>query len=635
MAKKKPAPKPAAKPAAKPKPKPKAPAKDKPKKPWAPVAGADFLGNAPGRPRPIDPRNIAAEGRNQSARDTGSVSEQLKDIYPQLARYQQGQIQYLGEKLDNKYTRQAVGQVNQSFGMADRMGDMGNQAVSIGDIAGRQISSLAPLAQQQANFAAGNINALAPQVTQISDAYMGQLGGLGSMLANQAASQFANAGPTALENQIAAMGSGAMGVRADQVSGPSNIREVTGADAQFVAGPQAAMARNVANVGAGQVGAGALGSTLMAQAMERAQSGGRLTAEANRDAVQAARAGMAARGMATGSAGVAAELLNRDRFARARQAEDNAFASAVQAADLERQFGNVANTMRADQGNQEVAARMALADQAAQNQMAQLGYQGSIEQFQAQAARNQQANLANQQRDQVLGEMAMRAQMANQAANMEQTAQNRQFMLNANNAFNQGQLDRRTLATNMATAGGNLFDTAGRLGMSGREVAGRLYDTAGRVGMLGTELMGNLYQTGANTQMTGRQIGGALMGDAARMRQSGAGMLADLDPYARAINPGMALGQTATNMGLGVIGNNMAGNRELIANAGSFNTNMQNNLYTNWMDNNAAIMGANQAAAGANAAGRASRQAGIMGMVGGIGGGVAAGAGIALGGIAI
>jgi hypothetical protein len=584
-----------------------------------------MIGNRPSPAQPIDPRNIAAEGRNQSARDTGSVSEQLKDIYPQLARYQQGQIQYLADGLNNNYTRQAVGQVNRSFGMADRMGDMGNQAVSIGDIAGRQISSLAPLAQQQANFAAGNINALAPQVTQISDAYMGQLGGLGSMLANQAASQFANAGPTALENQIAAMGSGAMGVRADQVSGPSNIREVSGAGAQFVTGPQAAMARSVANVSAGQVGAGALGGTLMAQAMERAQSGGRLTAEASRDAVQAARAGMAARGMATGSAGMAAELLNRDRFSRARQAEDMAFAQGVQGQDIERQFANVANTMRADQGNQDVAARMSFSDQAAQNQMAQLGYQGSIEQFQAQAARNQQANLANQQRDQALGEMAMRAQMANQAANMEQTAQNRRFMLDANSAFNQGQLDRRTLATNMATAGGNLFDTAGRLGMTGREVAGRLYDTAGRVGMLGTELAGNLFQTGANTQMTGRQIGGALIGDASRVRQSGAGMLADLDPYARAINPGMALGQAALSQGLGVIGNNMSGNRELIGNAASFNSNLQAGRFSDWMNAAGAGQAANIAGEAAinaaNITGGATRAAGRQQMWGNIIGG--------------
>jgi hypothetical protein len=108
----------------------------------------------------------------------------------------------------------------------------------------------------------------------------------------------------------------------------------------------------VADVRAGQVGAGALGGTLMEQAMRKAQSDGTLSAEASRDAVQSARSGMAARGMATGSAGLAAEMLNRDRFSRQRQFEDLAFAQGVQTQDLGRQFQNVGNTMQADLANQ-------------------------------------------------------------------------------------------------------------------------------------------------------------------------------------------------------------------------------------------------------------------------------------------
>jgi hypothetical protein len=49
---------------------------------------------------------------------------------------------------------------------------------------------------------------------------------------------------------------------------------------------------------------------------------GMLTAEQQREAVQAARAGMAARGMATGNAGAAAELLNRDRYVQQRRSQD-------------------------------------------------------------------------------------------------------------------------------------------------------------------------------------------------------------------------------------------------------------------------------------------------------------------------
>lgn len=117
----------------------------------------------------------------------------------------------------------------------------------------------------------------------------------------------------------------------------------------------AAQMDQVADVRAAQVGAGALGDTLMSRAMERAASDGRLSAEATRDAVQSARQGMAARGMATGGAGLAAELLNRDRFSRARMAEDLAFAQGIQDQDLTRQFNNASNTLQADLANQTTA----------------------------------------------------------------------------------------------------------------------------------------------------------------------------------------------------------------------------------------------------------------------------------------
>jgi hypothetical protein len=138
---------------------------------------------------------------------------------------------------------------------------------------------------------------------------------------------------------------------------------------------QAAGMGQVADVTAGQVGAGALGDTLMGQAMERAQSRGQLSAEASRDAVQAARSGMAARGMATGSASLAAELLNRDRFSRARMSEDLAFAQGVQGQDLSRQFNNVGNTLQANLANQQT----------------QFGREQII------SGNTQQANLANMQ----------------------------------------------------------------------------------------------------------------------------------------------------------------------------------------------------------------------------------------------
>jgi hypothetical protein len=49
---------------------------------------------------------------------------------------------------------------------------------------------------------------------------------------------------------------------------------------------------------------------------------GMLSAQDTRDATQQARAAMAARGMATGNAGIGAELLNRDRYVQQRRAQD-------------------------------------------------------------------------------------------------------------------------------------------------------------------------------------------------------------------------------------------------------------------------------------------------------------------------
>lgn len=64
---------------------------------------------------------------------------------------------------------------------------------------------------------------------------------------------------------------------------------------------------------------------------------GMLTPEQQREATQAARASMAARGMATGSAGAAAEILNRDRFMQERRAQDlNILGQSAQLAEQER-----------------------------------------------------------------------------------------------------------------------------------------------------------------------------------------------------------------------------------------------------------------------------------------------------------
>jgi hypothetical protein len=78
----------------------------------------------------------------------------------------------------------------------------------------------------------------------------------------------------------------------------------------------------------------------------------------------------------------------------------------------------------------------------------------------------------------------------------------------------------------------------------------------------------------------------------------------------------MALGQAALSQGLGVIGNNMSGNRELIGNAASFNTNMQGNLYRNWQDDYKEVHGGNMAADAARAASKRNSFDYVTGIIG-------------------
>jgi hypothetical protein len=64
---------------------------------------------------------------------------------------------------------------------------------------------------------------------------------------------------------------------------------------------------------------------------------GMLSAQDTRDATQQARSAMAAKGMATGSAGIGAELLNRDRFVQQRRAQDLGYlGQSAQLAEQER-----------------------------------------------------------------------------------------------------------------------------------------------------------------------------------------------------------------------------------------------------------------------------------------------------------
>lgn len=70
-------------------------------------------------------------------------------------------------------------------------------------------------------------------------------------------------------------------------------------------------------------------SQLQEQAAQELSYNRQLSPEQEREAIQQARSGMAARGLATGPGGIFAEALNRDRYATARAADRRQFASNV------------------------------------------------------------------------------------------------------------------------------------------------------------------------------------------------------------------------------------------------------------------------------------------------------------------
>ena len=351
-------------------------------------------------------------------------------------------------------------------------------------------------------------------------------------------------GPSALEQQFSALGSSAMSYRPDQVQAPTDIRNVQAINAQAarmgaVRDVRGVNAQRVANVRSRNVGAGALGGSLLSEAQRRVESGGRLSAEASRDAVQSARAGMAARGMATGNAGLAAELLNRDRYARTRDLENLGFAQNVQNSDVQRRMSNADMALQAARGNQAMAGQMSLADQAAGmdaqrlNQASDLTRGQTDAQFAQQAALSNQAagmdaQRLNQGRDTTLGQFFLNSQLANQEANMTQFNNNRAFV---------GQAGQQALQNDMARS-------QRRLGLGG--------------------------------------------------------LLMDMDPYRQALGPAFQLGMGTLGNTTQQVGNIFNNSLQQSGNVSSFNTNMGMSLRNSALNNNASMQAASMQAGAMN-----------------------------------
>jgi hypothetical protein len=301
--------------------------------------------------------------------------------------------------------------------------------------------------------------------------------------------------------------------------------------------------------------------------------------------------------MATGSAGMAAELLNRDRYSRARASEDLAFAQGVQQQDVGRQFQNVGNRLAASQANQQVGAQMSLANQGAAMDAQRLNQATDLSRAGTQAQLDQQVGLSNQA-------AGMDAQRLNQAAGLTVGQNNAQFAQQAALANQAAGMDAQRLNQQRDMGLGQMsMDAQARNQAANMEATGmnRAYMGQTANQLANTDLARGQYQLG--------------LGDA----------LLATDPYRQAMNPGMQMGQFAGGAAGNAILGQMGGMIDLSGNAATFNTNRQDSLYNNYRNNQAAMRSANMQAG-------ASSQAGMMGMVGS---GVGAAVGIAGIGIAI
>ena len=482
---------------------------------------------APPQAQPIDYAKLMAQS-SKAAREQyrDQLAAQIES-YPKMEALQLGTISKISENLNNRYTKAADDALQGAAGETIKLTQSGDR---IGSVADRN------------NQIAANAEAFA-------------------------------SGPTALDRQISRLGASAMRQRADQVQG-QRIDRTPNMQAASVRRVQDVRNQNIrasdAELGLLREaqGGGLLGQ-LESQAANDLALGRSLSAEQERDAIQAARAGAAARGMAAGNSAMAAELLNRDRYATQRENERRAFASGVlgqgtgirqaaNAAYLGRMEGNASRNLQAALQNQQKNLQLGLTD---------AQFQQSANAANFDAANNRAFTEAG---------YAQQADLANQDANQRQVEMNRAFLQNANQSGINSQLARGSYAGQMLGQTANLYG----------QQAGA-YQNAAALGL-------NI----ANQSMAN-------------------------DPYMRAFAPGTTIGGGTLGTSANMIGNTYNTATQMAGNVASFNANMLDSRYNSYMNNNAALQGA---AMQAGAAG----QAGTMGMIGSIGGAAIGAVGLAV-----
>ena len=403
----------------------------------------------PPQAQPIDYAALMAQSSKTASKQFRDQIKAQIEAYPQMEELQLGTINRISDNLNNDYTRQADAALGAAAGetiklteSGDRIGNVASRANAIGMSAEQFAQGRTALDEQIAGEASGAMGQRADQV-------------IGARVADVGRMQASQAGPASIVQ--GPQGYSPAEIRAQQINaaqaGPvANVQAATTGAPERVAGTrvagvgpmQSARVGRVQNVRSRDIQAsaaeqalmreatgGGLTGQLQAQATRDLALGRSLSAEQSRDAIQSARSGAAARGLSTGNSALAAEMLNRDRFATQREAERRTFAGSVlnqttgiqQAANqayMGRQDSNAGRAMQASLANQSVGANRAMQNAQFAQQAGLADNQNAQQRVLTEAGYAQQAGLSNQ--DFAFRSASQDAQFTQQAALANQQA---------------------------------------------------------------------------------------------------------------------------------------------------------------------------------------------------------------------
>jgi hypothetical protein len=441
-------------------------------------------GTPPPQAQPIDYEALMAQGSKAASKQFRDQLKAQIQAYPEMEGLQLGTISKIADNLRNDYTETADAAL---YAAADETGKLTAAGDRIGTTATRA-DELATSAQQFAQgptaldqqISALGASAMSQQADQVQGSRIGDLARMDSASVGSVGNVQGPSGYSPAEiraQQISAAQAGPVANVQAATTGP--IERVAGTRVAAVGPASSARVRRVQDVRSRDIQASAAENALMQEAVGgglsgqlRAQAqndlalGRSLSAEQSRDAIQSARSGAASRGMATGNSALAAELLNRDRFATARENERRTFASGVlnqstgiqqtaNQAYAQRQDANAGRALQADTTNQSVAQARAMQNAQFAQQANLADNQNAQQRVLAEAGYAQQAELSNQDFSFRAGsqnaQLAQQAALQNQQTALQLGLSNAQFqqaaaLANQQSGLQAGQINQSAAA---------------------------------------------------------------------------------------------------------------------------------------------------------------------------------------------